>query len=128
MNDTTPTSPSEPAAESSSLEREPQTAESADEAPAAGEPRDAAADERAGEGPTSIYVRRGRTPTLGFWVVLALAVPALGGLVAAPLLGILDLGGMVNLALLSVLFIGVPLAAVAALADLIIQRRRSRRR
>ncbi|MFC7463386.1 hypothetical protein [Brachybacterium sp. GCM10030252] len=76
---------------------------------------------------TTLYVRRRRTPTLGFWVALALAVPAVVALVAAPLLPLEDAGSALNLVLLAVVFIGLPLAAIAALVDAIRHRRHGRR-
>lgn len=74
-----------------------------------------------------LYVRRGRTPTLGFWVVLSLLAPALLALIVGPFLGMGDLSSLFNLAMLAVLAIGLPLAALAALLDLIQERRRARR-
>lgn len=76
---------------------------------------------------TSVYVRRGRTPTLAFWVLLALVVPTAVGLAAAPFLGFGDLSGMVNFALVVLVVIGLPLAALATLVDLLQDRRRRRR-
>ncbi|MCT1774809.1 hypothetical protein [Brachybacterium sp. p3-SID957] len=75
---------------------------------------------------TTVYVRGRRTPTLAFWVVLALVVPAVVALIAAPLLGVGGAGGILAFAFIAVLSIGVPLAALAALVDLILERRRRR--
>ncbi|HEX7350734.1 hypothetical protein [Brachybacterium sp.] len=69
------------------------------------------------DGGTSLYVRRGRTPTLGFWVALAIAVPALAALLSAPLFAFADIGGVLNYVLLAAVFVGLPLAAIAALVD-----------
>lgn len=69
------------------------------------------------EGETSIYVRRGRTPTLSFWVTIALAVPGVVALFSAPFLDFADLGGVFTFILLAVLFVGLPLAAIAAVID-----------
>jgi hypothetical protein len=79
------------------------------------------------EGETSIYVRRGRTPTLSFWVTLALAVPGLVALFSAPFLDFADLGGVFTFVLLAVLFVGLPLAAIAAVIDSVRHRGPRRR-
>lgn len=71
---------------------------------------------------TAVFVRRSRTPALGFWIVLCVAVPAIGALLAAPFLGLPDLPSFLNLALLAVMFVGVPLAAIASLVDAIRHR------
>lgn len=75
---------------------------------------------------TTVLVRRGRRPTLGFWVVLSVLVPAVAGLVVGPFLGLSDVGGIVIFALLMVLGVGFPLAAIATAVDLVIHRRRRR--
>lgn len=78
---------------------------------------------------TSIYVRRGRTPTLGFWVALAIALPAVAALISAPFFDFPDLGAVVNFVLMAAVMVGLPLAALAALIDAIRHRSpRSRRR
>lgn len=113
-----------------------ETAQSADPAPddAADTASDGADSAPAGEDAdertdTSIYVRRGRTPTLGFWVALAIAVPALVALISAPFFDFPDLGAVVNFVLLAAVMVGLPLAALAALIDAIRHRSpRSRRR
>lgn len=107
MNDLTPADRPTPASPASPTVEEPQ---------------------RAADGTTAIYVRRSRRPSLLFWVLLALLVPTLLGFLIAPLLGIADLGSMLNLGLLAGLFVGVPLAAVAAAVDAVRHRRRRRPR
>ncbi len=86
-------------------------------------------DEGAGrsDGDTSVYVRRGRTPTLAFWVTLALAVPGVVALFSAPFLDFADLGGVFTFVLLAVLFVGLPLAAIAAVIDSVRHRGPRRR-
>lgn len=81
----------------------------------------------ADDGDTSVYVRRGRTPTLAFWVALALAVPGIVALFSAPFLDFADLGGVFTFVLLAVLFVGLPLAAIAAVIDSIRHRGPRRR-
>ena len=81
----------------------------------------------AGPGDTSLYVRRGRIPTLGFWVALALAVPAVAALISAPFFDFPDLGGVVTFVLLAVVFVGLPLAAIAAVVDSLRHRTPRRR-
>ncbi|MEE1618986.1 hypothetical protein [Brachybacterium sp. J153] len=71
---------------------------------------------------TAVFVRRGRTPALGLWVAICLAVPAVGALLASPFLGLPDLPSVLNLILLAIMFVGVPLAAIAALIDAIRHR------
>lgn len=74
------------------------------------------------EGSTSLYVRRGRTPTLGFWVTLTLVIPAVAALVISPFFDFADLTGVLNFVLVAVVFVGVPLAAVAAAVDSFLHR------
>lgn len=76
---------------------------------------------------TSIYVRRGRVPALGFWIVLAIAVPAVLALISSPFFGFADLGGVVNFVLLAAVFVGLPLAAIAAAIDAYMQRSSAKR-
>lgn len=85
------------------------------------------ADDGNSNGDTSVYVRRGRTPTLAFWVALALAVPGIVALFSAPFLDFADLGGVFTFVLLAVLFVGLPLAAIAAVIDSIRHRGPRRR-
>lgn len=93
----------------------------ADAAPEAGEtPSDS--------GDTSIYVRRGRTPTLGFWVALAIALPAVAALISSPFFNFPDLGAVVNFVLLAAVLVGLPLAALAAVVDAIRHRAPKARR
>lgn len=81
-------------------------------------------DEATADAGTSIYVRRGRTPTLGFWIVLSVTVPAVLAVIVGLFLGLGDLGSLFNFALLSVFAVGLPLAAVAAGIDAFQHRRR----
>lgn len=76
---------------------------------------------------TSLYVRRGRTPTLGFWVALAIVLPALAALLSAPLFDFADISGVLNFMLVAAVFVGLPLAAIAALVDAIRHRGEGRR-
>lgn len=85
-------------------------------------------DEDADEGSTSFYVRRSRVPTLGFWVALAIAIPIVVALVVSPFLHFGDLSGVVNFALMAAVFVGIPLAAVAAAVDALRHRSSTRRR
>lgn len=83
--------------------------------------------ERSEHESVAVYVRRGRTPTLAFWVVLALLISFFAGALGAVLLGALDLPAVFSAALLAVVVIGLPIAAVIAGVDALRQRgRRSR--
>lgn len=111
----------------------PDTAESPDSPDSPdGAERPDGADGASAEAPedtgTTVYVRRGRTPTLGLWVVLALAVPAVAALLVAPLFDFTDLGGVVSFALVAAVVVGLPLAALAALVDALRHRDRGPRR
>ena len=105
---------------------------SADAAPSAdaAQSADAAApaDEDPSAGGTTVYVRRGRVPTLGFWVALAIIVPAVLALLSAPLFEFADISGVLNFMLVVAVFVGLPLAALAALIDAIRHRRDAPRR
>lgn len=72
----------------------------------------------------AVYVRRGRTPTLGFWVVLALLISFFGGALGAVLLGVLNLAALMNAALLTTVVVGIPVAGVITLVDALRERRR----
>jgi hypothetical protein len=126
-----PASPDE-ATESPVEEPRDRTAEPEDEEeqvpaaePEGGEEQVPAAEPEGGEeqapaaeqAPTAIYVRRGRTPALGFWVVLCFLVPAVAALLAAPFLQFGDLRGVVNFVLLAMVVVGLPLAAIASFID-----------
>ncbi|MGO3208184.1 hypothetical protein ACT3SQ_01835 [Brachybacterium sp. AOP42-C2-15] len=74
---------------------------------------------------TSIYVRRSRTPTLGFWVAVAIALPAVAALISAPFFDFADLGGVLNFVLLAAVIVGLPLATIAAVIDSVRHRRKS---
>lgn len=88
----------------------------------------ASADEESSAGDTTVYVRRGRVPTLGFWVALAIIVPAVLALLSAPLFEFADISGVLNFMLVVAVFVGLPLAALAALIDAIRHRRDTPRR
>lgn len=100
----------------------PSTPEAAPEAPAARVPTES---ELAGA--TTLYKRTGRRPTLGFWIVIAFLVPVLVALIASPFLQLGGLAGAVTLALDAALFVGVPLAAIVCLVEMLVLRARSRR-
>ncbi|MGO2772177.1 MAG: hypothetical protein ACTIB2_02115 [Brachybacterium tyrofermentans] len=101
-------------------------ADAADAAPA-DDPTDAADTADESEGSTSFYVRRSRVPTLGFWVALAIAIPIVVALVVSPFLNFGDLTAVANFVLVAAVFVGIPLAAVAAAVDAF-RHRSSRRR
>ena len=90
----------------------------------------AAADRPAGDEedeetqPSVILVRRRRAPALGLWVLIALAVGFVAGAVTALVQGISVFGDVVYMGVTGVLFVGFPLALVAALADAWSERRR----
>jgi hypothetical protein len=73
---------------------------------------------------TTLYVRRGRTPALGFWVLLSILVGAVVGLIVAFVSGAGDLGGIAMFLAYGAMFVGIPLAAIAALVDALRHRRR----
>lgn len=89
-------------------------------------PRDAGDSATVPVGPaeTSIYVRRGRTPTLGFWVAVAIALPAVIALISAPFFDFADLGGVANFVLLAAVVVGLPLATIAAVIDSVRHRQK----
>lgn len=74
-----------------------------------------------------LYVRSGRSLSLGGWVVIALALSAIAGAVLALVTGETALGSIVYLAVTAVMFLGLPLAGIIALVDLVLERRRRRR-
>ena len=77
---------------------------------------------------TAIYVRRGRTPALGFWVLLSFVVPAIVALLVVPLFQFGDLRVVVNFVLLAMVVVGLPLAAIASFIDARRHRGEGRRR
>ena len=79
-------------------------------------PRDEA-DELRADVQTALYVRRRRTPALGFWVLLSFLVPGVAALIAAPLLQFGDRRGVVNFVILAMVVVGLPLAAIASFID-----------
>lgn len=94
-------------------------------------PEDAATEpaaEEADEPRTALYVRRKRTPALGFWVLLSFLVPGVLALLSVPLFGFGDARGVVNFVLLAMVVIGLPLAAIASSIDARRHRREDRRR
>jgi hypothetical protein len=87
------------------------------EEPVAAEDAEAGSAAAEDDGRTTIYVRRKRTPALGFWVVLAFVVPAVLALLSVPLFAFGDLRGIVNFVLLAMVVVGLPLAALASFID-----------
>lgn len=79
-------------------------------------------------GTTSVYVRRGRTPALGFWVAVLIGAPMVIALVISPFLTLQDASSMVSFVLVVGVFVGIPLAAVAAAIDAVRHRRGGPRR
>jgi len=77
---------------------------------------------------TALYVRRRRTPALGFWVLLSFLVPGVLALLSVPLFGFGDLRGVVNFVLLAMVVLGLPLAALASFVDARRHRGEERRR
>lgn len=75
---------------------------------------------------TTILVRRGRTPTLGLWVTLALVVGAIAGAATALAAGVNDLSTTLYFAATGVFFVGLPLGAIAGIIDGILASRRER--
>lgn len=91
----------------------------ADEATAAADPATAPADDG-----QVLLVRRRRTPALGLWVLLALAVPFLIGMIVAWSVEVRHLTGMLYFGVTAAVLIGFPLAMVAAIVDAVLHRRR----
>ena len=79
-------------------------------------------------GTTSVYVRRGRTPALGFWVAVLIGAPMVIALVISPFLTLQDASSMVTFVLVVGVFVGIPLAAIAAVIDAVRHRRGGPRR
>ena len=73
---------------------------------------------------TAVFTRRRGAPTLTSWILLSLAVPAIGALVLAPLFGVSGLTALLTVTLAAVLAIGFPLAGLVGVVDAIIHRRR----
>ena len=73
-------------------------------------------------------MRRGRTPALGFWVLLSFVVPAIVALLVVPLFQFGDLRVVVNFVLLAMVVVGLPLAAIASFIDARRHRGEGRRR
>lgn len=74
--------------------------------------------------PTALFVRRERRMNLGGWVVLALVVGALTGLVWGMFRGVFEIAPLLIAALYGVIFVGVGLALVAVIVDWVLERRR----
>lgn len=74
-----------------------------------------------------LLVRRRRTPALGFWVLLALLVAFIGGMVTAWVVDIRYLTGMLYFGVTAAVLIGAPLALLAAIIDAVLDRRRGTR-
>lgn len=71
-----------------------------------------------------LLVRRRRTPALGLWVLLALAIPFLIGMVVAWSVEVRHLTGMLYFGVTAAVLIGFPLALIAAIVDAVVHRRR----
>lgn len=69
-------------------------------------------------------VRRRRVPALGFWVLVAIAVAVIGGVVTAWVTGVRDVAGMLYFAATAVMVVGIPLAGISAIVDGVPHRRR----
>ncbi|PWH07716.1 hypothetical protein DEO23_03615 [Brachybacterium endophyticum] len=76
---------------------------------------------------TVLYVRRRRVPTLGFWVTLSIIVGLLAGAVTALITRVDSAGGVIYFAVTGAVFIGLPLALIAAVVDAVIHRGERRR-
>lgn len=72
----------------------------------------------------AVFLRRRGGPSLTFWVMLCLAVPAVATLVIAPLLGVSGLTAVLTVTLTAAFGIGVPLAGLCAVIDAIVHRKR----
>src|SRR5699024_12373735 len=66
--------------------------------------------------------RRRRTPTLEFWVALAIILPTVAALLISPLFAFADIAGVLNFMLVAAGFVGLPLAAIACAGDAIRHR------
>lgn len=86
----------------------------------------AGADPHAMPMPTALFVRRERRMNLGGWVVLALVLGALSGLVWGMFRGVFDVAPLVIAALYGVLFIGGALALLAVIIDWLLERNRAK--
>lgn len=76
---------------------------------------------------TAVYVRRRRVPTLAFWVTLAILVGLVAGAITALVTGVGDIGGILYFAVAGGVFVGLPLALVAAIVDAVAHRAERRR-
>ena len=76
--------------------------------------------------PTALFVRRERRMNLGGWVVLALVIGAVSGLVWGMFRGVFEIAPLVIAALYGVLFVGVALALVAVVVDWVLERTRAK--
>lgn len=103
----------------SEAQTEPET-QTESEAQADSETQTETADSRS----AAVFVRRRGGPSLTFWVMLCLAVPAVATLVIAPLLGVSGLTEVFTVTLAAVFGIGVPLAGLCAVIDAIVHRKR----
>lgn len=88
----------------------------------------AGADPHAMPMPTALFVRRERRMNLGGWVVLALVLGALSGLVWGMFRGVFDVAPLVIAVLYGVLFIGGALALLAVIVDWALERNRAKSR
>lgn len=71
-----------------------------------------------------ILVRRGRRPALGLWVLIALALPFVVGMIVAWCVDVRTPTGMLYFGFTGAVMLGLPLAAVAAYVDSLADRRR----
>ncbi|UEJ82222.1 hypothetical protein Bra3105_15470 [Brachybacterium halotolerans subsp. kimchii] len=76
---------------------------------------------------TAVYVRRRRVPTLAFWVTLAILVGLVAGAITAFVTGVGDVGGILYFAVTGGVFVGLPLALIAAIVDAVAHRSERRR-
>lgn len=76
---------------------------------------------------TAVYVRRRRVPTLAFWVALAIFVGLVAGAITALVTGVGDIGSILYFAVTGGVFVGLPLALIAAIVDAVKHRSERRR-
>lgn len=74
-----------------------------------------------------LLVRRRRVPALGFWVLLAVAIPFVIGMIIAWSVGLRSLTQILYFGVTAGILGGAPLALIAAVIDQVLDRRRRRR-
>lgn len=74
-----------------------------------------------------LLVRRRRVPALGFWVLLAVAIPFVIGMIVAWSVGLRSLTQILYFGVTAGILGGAPLALIAAVIDQVLDRRRRRR-